>query len=187
VYSPNRLTEHVVLSHRRCASDVQHGKDLEMSIPLSQMFLPACDWTIDRNDLSQLDTTTTATLMFAQDLPSSMAMSTTMGMIYQTLVLENSAYIDRVLCSTSPIAATTNIVVSIRDERAFRQSSNWPAGPTVLIIHSKTCNSGAERGVFLTKETAHDAESLAVRFEAIAVTRKDVASTMAIDYLEIDA
>ncbi|KEQ90398.1 hypothetical protein AUEXF2481DRAFT_45143 [Aureobasidium subglaciale EXF-2481] len=162
--------------------------DQAAALPTSRTFLPARDWTINHREFSQLDTTTTATLMFMEEPSSSMAMSTTMDMIYQTLILENSAYVNRVVCSSSSSSSPTmtNIEVSFRNEHAFERSSHWPEESIVLITNSKTCNPRAERGVFLTKKSVYDAESLCVRFEALAVTWTDVANTMAISYLELE-
>ncbi|KAI4724305.1 hypothetical protein E4T49_07958 [Aureobasidium sp. EXF-10728] len=145
-------------------------------------FLPSQDWSLDRNDLKHLVPGYSSRLIFLEQPRSSLAMSTTMTMIQPAVILENSASVKSLRCSENG-----SITLELSSMEAFERTQEWPVKDLVLVTNRLSCNPADERGVFLTRGIDYDLDRLALKIQARAVSWKDVAKTMTIDYLEIDA
>jgi hypothetical protein len=108
-------------------------------------------------------------------------MSTTMTMTFPTIILENSAFISSIHCSSN-----VSIVIQMSTADAFEQTQQWPEKDMVLVTNRLSCNPANERGVFLTQMSSFDHDTLVVKIEARPVSWKDVAKTMQIDYLKME-
>lgn len=153
---------------------------LESQLP-DRVFLPSQDWTLNTTDLNQLLPSHSARLMYLEQPRSSLAMSTTMAMIFPVVILENSAFVKSLHCSSDG-----SISITFSDLKAFGKARQWPEKDLVLVTNRLSCNAAHERGVFLTQQIIHDLEALVVTVQTQSVAWKDVAKTMTIDYLEIE-
>jgi hypothetical protein len=153
---------------------------LEEQLP-DRIFLPSQDWTVDRKDLEHLVPNYSSRLVFLEEPRSSLAMSTTMTMMFPTIILENSAFVRSIRCPSN-----VSIAIQISNAEAFEKIRQWPENDLVLVTNRLSCNAANERGVFLTHKTTFDLDTSVVDIEARKVSWKDVAKTMQIDYLEIE-
>lgn len=142
-------------------------------------FLPSQDWSVDTNDLKHLIPSFTSKLMFLEQPRTSLAMSTTMDMIFPAVLLENSALIATVRCTPDH----QNIAIKLATLEAFQRVMEWPDKDLVLITNRLSCNGPSERGVYLSRQNTWNPDTLSLQIQAKEVSWKDVAKTMTIDYL----
>jgi hypothetical protein len=135
-----------------CAPSVGH-----FSTRGTRMFLPSQDWSVDRKDLEHLVPSYSSRLMFLEEPRSSLAMSTTMTMMFPTIILENSAFVRSIRCSSN-----VSIAIQVSNAEAFGKIRQRPGNDLVLVTNKLSCNPVNERGVFLTHETNFDLDTSVV-------------------------
>jgi hypothetical protein len=170
----------LLLQLLQCTLRVSATSPLEEQSP-DRIFLPGQDWSVNRADLEHLVPSYSSRLMFLEEPQSSLAMSTTMTMMFPTIILENSAFVRSVRCSSN-----VSMAIQISNAEAFEKIRQWPGNDLVLVTNRLSCNPANERGIFLTHETNFDLDTLVVEIETRRVSWKEVAKTMQIDYLEIE-
>jgi hypothetical protein len=104
--------------------------------------------------------------------------STTQEQVYDTIVLEHSAYVQHVSCSAHDIHITFD------SAGAADVARNWPSTALVLITNHRGCNSKNERGVYMVKGEWRWAREHALQVTAPVerIKWEDATSTLELTY-----
>ncbi|GAB7357644.1 hypothetical protein MBLNU459_g0141t1 [Dothideomycetes sp. NU459] len=110
--------------------------------PHDATFIPATNASIDKHDLTRLQTTVSPALLYSEVPPQQLAMSTIFEVRWPAIVLENSDRFEDIYCSPDK----SSITLTFQDHTAFEMAASWPdydlfAGTIVGTLPSATASS----------------------------------------------
>lgn len=146
-------------------------------------YLPFPDPNVDRNSFAHLAPTWTPVLTAQEPSGRGQYLSIALEPVYPLIILENSAHITDYQCGfpkTPGFAKTPAITVQFDSAEALTFALGWPRKGLVLVTNHQGCNSGAERGVYLTRKAVFDRSGLKATFFVQPTELKDVATTITI-------
>ena len=145
----------------------------------NKVVLPATDPNVNRQDISNLTPSKTATLQYAEAITSgTYAASLKFKMIYPQVALENSALVTTLGCSKD----SQTMTITLQTKAAYDVATQWPQSKLVLITNNATCNPTNERGVYMVNSHSGNANTLTITLQVNAKTWADVSETLEITY-----